>query len=214
MVTQLPLPTQTEIRRNWSASILVNRGSGSVNVYLTEQDKELLCKAALGLTVQEAEGTFARAMVSDGILDASDIDYVLAHKQQILKKSGALEYVTPDFKLEDVGGLENLKQWLSRRYENYVNVFTWDPIADEQVSNILNSPLFASVSKRIGLSTNDLFEEAKRRAEVLHWMRQQKIRSYKEVAKIIAEYYARPKEFYQKIQSSEEEKPFAATPKI
>ena len=41
-------------------------------------------------------------------------------------------------------------------------------------------------------------------------MRQQKIRSYKEVASIIAEYYARPKEFYQKIQANEEVKPVAA----
>ena len=36
-------------------------------------------------------------------------------------------------------------------------------------------------------------------------MRQQKIRSYKEVASIIAEYYARPKEFYQKIRENKEE---------
>lgn len=99
-------------------------------------------------------------------------------------------------------------------YENYANIFTWDPVADQQVSSINNSALFASVSKRIGQTTEDLIEEMKRRAEVLHWMRQQKIRSYKEVARIISEYYARPKEFYQKVHSSEEEKPIAATPKI
>ncbi len=99
-------------------------------------------------------------------------------------------------------------------YDNYVNVFTWDPIADQQVSSLSNSALFAAISKRIGQTTEDLIEEAKRRSEVLHWMRQQKIRSYREVAKIIAEYYARPKEFYQKIQSSEEEKPVAAVAKI
>jgi len=99
-------------------------------------------------------------------------------------------------------------------YDNYVNVFTWDPIADQQVSSLSNSALFASISKRIGQTTEDLIEEAKRRSEVLHWMRQQKIRSYREVAKIIAEYYARPKEFYQKILSSEEEKPVAAIAKI
>jgi flagellar protein FlaI len=99
-------------------------------------------------------------------------------------------------------------------YENYVNTFTWDPVADQQVSSLSNSPLFASISKRIGQNPEDLIEEMNRRAEVLNWMRQQKIRSYKEVAHIIAEYYARPKEFYQKIHSSEEEKPLAAAPKI
>jgi hypothetical protein len=45
-------------------------------------------------------------------------------------------------------------------------------------------------------------------------MREQKIRSYKEVAAIIAEYYARPKEIYQKILAGEEVKPVAASREI
>ncbi|MGA2681009.1 MAG: type II/IV secretion system ATPase subunit [Candidatus Bathyarchaeia archaeon] len=99
-------------------------------------------------------------------------------------------------------------------YENYANIFTWDPIADQQVASLSSSAMYASIAKRVGQTTADLIEETKRRSEVLHWMRQQKIRSYKEVARIIAEYYARPKEFYQKIRMSEEEKPVAAEPKI
>ncbi|HUJ84409.1 MAG TPA: type II/IV secretion system ATPase subunit, partial [Candidatus Acidoferrales bacterium] len=99
-------------------------------------------------------------------------------------------------------------------YEKYVNIFTWDPVADQQVSFVANSPMFESIAKRVGQTTADLVEETKRRSEVLHWMRQQKIRSYKEVAHIIAEYYARPKEFYEKIKTGEEEKLVAAEPKI
>ena len=88
------------------------------------------------------------------------------------------------------------------------------------MSDRLYIDCFAMVGKRgakdveARYTTEDLIEESKRRSEVLHWMRQQKIRSYKEVARIIAEYYARPKEFYEKIQSSVEEKTVAAAPKI
>ena len=99
-------------------------------------------------------------------------------------------------------------------YENYVNVFQWDPIADQQVASLGNSPMFSSISKRSGLSAQDLLEEMKKRSAVLHWMRQQKIRSYKEVAAIISEYYARPKEFYQKIREDKEVKPVAAIREI
>ncbi len=42
-------------------------------------------------------------------------------------------------------------------------------------------------------------------------MRERNIRSYKEVANIIAEYYARPKEIYEKIMAGEEVKPIAAS---
>jgi len=115
MVLEMPLPDQQEMLNLLDRLIMKTRGTGSVSVYLTGKQKELLCKAALGLTTQEAEGTFARAMVNDGILDAADVDYILAQKQQILKKSGALEYVNTDFNIDDVGGLENFKEWLNKR---------------------------------------------------------------------------------------------------
>jgi flagellar protein FlaI len=99
-------------------------------------------------------------------------------------------------------------------YEDYVNTFSWDPIADQQVASLDKSAMLASISKRAGQSTQSLIEELKRRSEVLSWMRQKKIRSYKEVASIIAEYYARPKEFYEKIQGHEEVKLVAATPEV
>ena len=99
-------------------------------------------------------------------------------------------------------------------YENYLNPFRWDPIKDEQIITIDKSALLSSFSKRLGITTQDLLDEMKRRSDVLHWMREQKIRSYKEVASIIAEYYARPKEFYQKILAGEEVKPVAASREV
>ncbi len=95
-------------------------------------------------------------------------------------------------------------------YEDYVNIYQWDPITDEQGSSVENSPLIASVAKRRGVDVEELLQEMGRRKDVLHWMREQKIRSYKEVAAIIAEYYARPKEFYEKIMASEEVPPVVA----
>ncbi len=99
-------------------------------------------------------------------------------------------------------------------YENYLNIFRWDPNTDQQIASPENSALLSSCSKRLGVTTQDLLEEMKRRSNVLHWMRQQKIRSYKEVASIIAEYYARPKEFYQKIRENEEVKTVAASREV
>jgi flagellar protein FlaI len=99
-------------------------------------------------------------------------------------------------------------------YENYMNIFSWDPITDQQIASLDNSALLSSFSKRSGVTTQDLLDEMKKRSNVLHWMREQKIRSYKEVAAIIAEYYARPKEIYQKILAGEEVKPVAASREI
>jgi flagellar protein FlaI len=99
-------------------------------------------------------------------------------------------------------------------FEKYVNPFKWDPIKDEQIVDLDCSFLLTNISERLGITREELISEMKRRSDVLRWMREQKIRSYKEVAAIIAEYYARPKEFYKKILESEEVKPVAATRQV
>jgi AAA+ superfamily predicted ATPase len=115
ILLDMPLPDQEEIMLLLEKLILEVKGKGKVSVYLTKPEKEKLCQAALGLTLREAEGAIRRSMVTDGTLDIKDIDFVLEQKQQILKKSGALEYVGTEFNMDDLGGLENLKSWLTKR---------------------------------------------------------------------------------------------------
>jgi flagellar protein FlaI len=93
--------------------------------------------------------------------------------------------------------------------EKYVNPFKWDPIKDQQMVDIDSSFLLTNYSERLGITREQLVDELNRRRDVLHWMIKSNIRSYKEVASIIAEYYARPKEFYQRTVESEEAKPVA-----
>ena len=95
--------------------------------------------------------------------------------------------------------------------EKFVNPFKWDPIKDQQAIDLDSSFLLSNFSERLGITREQLIAEMNRRTDVLRWMRKGNIRSYKEVASIIAEYYARPKEFYQKIMNSEEIKPVAAS---
>ncbi len=93
--------------------------------------------------------------------------------------------------------------------EKYVNPFKWDPIKDQQTVDIASSFLLTNYAERLGITREQLVDELNRRRDVLHWMIMSNIRSYKEVASIIAEYYARPKEFYQRTVESEEAKPVA-----
>ncbi len=96
-------------------------------------------------------------------------------------------------------------------HENFRIPFKWDPIKDEQIVDLDSSFLLTTMSERLGKTRKELIEELKNRTDVLRWMRMQKIRSYKEVASIIAEYYARPKEIYKKIVDSEEVKRIAVS---
>ncbi len=93
--------------------------------------------------------------------------------------------------------------------EKWVESFKWDPIKDEQIIDLDDSFLLTNFSERLGITREELISEMNRRTDVLRWMRKSNIRSYKDVANTIAEYYARPKEFYRKIMESEEVKPVA-----
>ncbi|MCM3443109.1 AAA family ATPase [Metabacillus halosaccharovorans] len=120
-IVDFDLPTYQEIQSVLDEMILVNKQSGRIEISLTDEDKERLSKAALGLTLSEAENAFARAMVEDGRLDVHDVEVILEEKEQIIKKTGILEFITSELKMEDVGGLENLKRWLAKRNKSWLD---------------------------------------------------------------------------------------------
>jgi flagellar protein FlaI len=96
-------------------------------------------------------------------------------------------------------------------YEDYRMPFKWQPAKDDYVIDFDKSTLLTSLAERQGTTKKDLIEEVGRRRDVLHWMRERDIRSYKDVAAIVAEYYARPKHIYEKVLAGEEVKAIAAS---
>ncbi len=97
--------------------LILNRltSTPGVKVNLTAQGKEKLLHAALGLSSNQAQRVFAKAIVSTSVLDEKGIENVLLEKKQIIKESGALEFFAPSETINDVGGLEVLKAWLKMR---------------------------------------------------------------------------------------------------
>jgi flagellar protein FlaI len=91
-------------------------------------------------------------------------------------------------------------------YEDYRTSFKWQPATDDYVLDFERSAMLSSIAERQGVVKKDLIDEIGRRRDVLHWMRERNIRSYKDVAAIVAEYYARPKHIYEKVLAGEEVK--------
>lgn len=78
-----------------------------------------LLESALGLTVMEARLAFAKAIMQNRKLTEEEIPLIISEKEQIIKKSGLLEYFHPTEYLTSVGGLENLKEWIHKRGNAY-----------------------------------------------------------------------------------------------
>ncbi len=116
-IFDFPLPNLEELKDKLNKMLIQN--SRVKTDTLDEEDKDKLCKAALGLTLQEAENAFALAMVNDGTLDIKDLNIILTEKMQVIKKTGILEFVNSGYNIDDIGGLENLKNWLKKRNNSW-----------------------------------------------------------------------------------------------
>lgn len=78
-----------------------------------------LLESALGLTVMEARLAFAKAIIKNRKLTEEEIPLIISEKEQIIKKSGLLEYFHPKEYLTNIGGLDNLKEWIHKRGNAY-----------------------------------------------------------------------------------------------
>lgn len=82
-----------------------------INMKLVEE----LAIAFKGLTEFEINNLLALAYVKDGELNRSDLKLIFEQKQQMIKKAGILEMIPFKETIDDIGGLENLKEWLIRK---------------------------------------------------------------------------------------------------
>ncbi|MGI8965944.1 MAG: AAA family ATPase, partial [Limisphaerales bacterium] len=110
-----PLPTRDDLAVLLDKIIEDVKQFRQVKIDLDEAGRERLLQAALGLTLGEAENVFAKIIVKDERLSGDDVNEVFAEKQQIIRKSGLLDYFATDETFSNVGGLNILKEWLDKR---------------------------------------------------------------------------------------------------
>lgn len=115
-VVDFDLPGARQLETLLEAKIEVLRRQDKVVVELDRRQRGLLVRACQGLTENEAQDAIAKAVIqAGGRLDGDAIEAVTAEKQQIIRKSGLLEFYASEEVLTNVGGLATLKEWLRKR---------------------------------------------------------------------------------------------------
>ena len=114
-VFHYPLPSLKSIERIYAQIEKGVQHNKNLKINLTESEKNALIEAGLGLTEKELKNVFAKALVRDRTLDINDIDVIHDEKRQIIEKSGYLEFYSTNDTFINVGGLANLKSWISLR---------------------------------------------------------------------------------------------------
>ena len=105
----VPLPGRKEIER------LLRMHAKEQGYNLKEEEIPDIVTALLGLGVQEVELLLNRACMVNGNISRDDVDLFISEKEQIVRRNAALEMVEVSENLDDIGGLDNLKDWLQRK---------------------------------------------------------------------------------------------------
>ena len=71
--------------------------------------------AVRGLGTTEIYNAFSKVAVNCKKITAEEIPHLVKEKEQIIRKSGYLNFIRTDDKMDSVGGLECLKKWLHLR---------------------------------------------------------------------------------------------------
>ena len=110
VVLDFPLPNMSELNQVLSRQLERSKARRT-----TTEVREKLLRAALGLTRDEAEKVYRKAYVKAKRLTEAEVDIILSEKKQLIRRNGILEYIEEDATIDAVGGLEELKHWLTQR---------------------------------------------------------------------------------------------------
>jgi AAA+ superfamily predicted ATPase len=112
----MPLPAADELRRmvNDLALAYLNERQRKLKVSDREITKRLI-NALCGLSFDDAERIARHAIWTDGIIDEQDIYEVTKKKFDLLNHNSILSLELDYELLDNVAGLDNLKQWLAVR---------------------------------------------------------------------------------------------------
>jgi ATP-dependent 26S proteasome regulatory subunit len=126
----LPLPDRQRLRQIIDETLVRISKIRTLQRKLDSKGMDAMADNLRGLTEEEAERAVSQALVTRYALSQEVVTDVLEAKKTLLKRSEMVEFVEVGDTLADIGGLENLKQWLGLRrgaWEDSAREFGLEP---------------------------------------------------------------------------------------
>lgn len=108
-VVEFLLPKAAEIKAE------VERLLAATGQSLEGKVLDEIVRSSQGLSMERIRRVLARAIATHGELLPEDVELVLEEKRQTIRQTQILEFYPATENISDIGGLDNLKDWLLRR---------------------------------------------------------------------------------------------------
>ena len=106
---QFQLPLEEEISQE------LNRLINSLNIKVEPKLFETLTRACQGLSLERIRRVLSKIIATYKTIDNNSIAVLLSEKKQIISQTEILEYSSVTEKISNLGGLDNLKDWVNKR---------------------------------------------------------------------------------------------------
>ncbi len=113
------LPDEKEINQIVRDTFQEVNAFGNAGVDMSKEEYARFLQSLRGLTRMEISQVVVEAVLSDGKLSAEDIKLAGEAKKKRLRDGGMLDFIAPPATPPDVGGMDNLRKWLSRRQKAF-----------------------------------------------------------------------------------------------
>ncbi|MGQ9619040.1 MAG: AAA family ATPase [Candidatus Aminicenantia bacterium] len=117
-IIDFPLPSYGELE-NLFTQVLSSFASKRIPINLNEKDKKSIVIALQGLTFDEAYRALIKSFQGKSTISSEVVEELHLEKRQIILKEFVLEYVHEKLSIDEIGGLENLKDWLKKRQKAF-----------------------------------------------------------------------------------------------
>ncbi|MFC2174036.1 hypothetical protein ACFLU6_15665, partial [Acidobacteriota bacterium] len=109
------LPEPEEIADLFDDLLERIKSEGRQKVLLNDEGRKKFVRALQGLTVNEVRHALNRVLFGRNTVDESALEFIFEEKAMLTRKEGVLEFFPSAVTIKDIGGLENLKEWLYHR---------------------------------------------------------------------------------------------------
>jgi SpoVK/Ycf46/Vps4 family AAA+-type ATPase len=116
---EFALPNYGELQQLFNTVINGYKSKGDVTVNIASDKVHNFIRALQGLTLDEAQQALNKILFGRKIIDSSFLPLLYEEKRLLTRKEGLLEFVPQGVSLKDVGGLDNLKDWLLKRQKAF-----------------------------------------------------------------------------------------------
>lgn len=108
-IFDIPLPNISAIKT------IISDFKNTMEITVADNVVNEIALSFKGLNEFQIKQILNLAYQNGGNLEINDKQLILTQKEQLIKKAGLLEMIRVNESVEDIGGLENLKEWLFRK---------------------------------------------------------------------------------------------------